>query len=80
MSNYFNEINNFIDNVKRKSESKNNEYINLTNENKGKLIELQNQKQDLKLFQNQISNALNYNKNKISFHSTKKFQQFPKKI
>ena len=79
-SNYFNEINNFIDNMKKKRESKNNDYINLTNENREKLIELQNKKQDLKLFQNQINNALNYNKNKISFHSTKNFNNIQKNI
>ena len=36
------------------------------------MVELQNQKKDLKLFQNQINSALNYNK--ISFHSTKNFK------
>ena len=64
--------------MKKKRESKNNDYINLTNENREKLIELQNKKQDLKLFQNQINNALNYNKNKISFHSTKNFNNIQK--
>ena len=71
--NYFNEINSFIDNIKKRRENlNNNEYINLTNENREKLVELQNQKKDLKLFQNQINSALNYNK--ISFHSTKNFK------
>ena len=79
-TNYFSEINNFIDNMKKKRENKNNNYINLTNENREKLIELQNQKQDLKLFQNQINNALNYNKNKVSFHSTKNFNNIHKNI
>ena len=74
--NYFNEINDFIDNIKKKREIKNNEYINITNENKEKLKELQNQKKDLKLFQSQINTALNYNKNKISFQSTKNFKNY----
>ena len=74
-TNYFNEINSFIDNIKKKREIKINEYINLTNENREKLIELQNQKKDLKSFQNQINSALNYNKNKISFNTTKNFNE-----
>ena len=71
--NYFNEINDFIDNIKKKRENKNDEYINMTNENKEKLKEIQNQKKNLQLFQSQINTALNYNKNKISFQSTKYF-------
>ena len=71
--NYFNEINDFIDNIKKKRENKNDEYINMTNENKEKLKEIQNQKKNLQLFQSQINTALNYNKNKISFQSTKNF-------
>ena len=71
--NYFNEINDFIDNIKKKRENKNGEYINMTNENKEKLKEIQNQKKNLQLFQSQINTALNYNKNKISFQSTKYF-------
>ena len=71
--NYFNEINDFIDNIKKKRENKNDEYINMTNENKEKLKEIQNQKKNLQIFQSQINTALNYNKNKISFQSTKYF-------
>ena len=71
--NYFNEINDFIDNIKKKRENKNDEYINMTNENKEKLKEIQYQKKNLQIFQSQINTALNYNKNKISFQSTKNF-------
>ena len=71
--NYFNEINDFIDNIKKKRENKNDEYINMTNENKEKLKEIQYQKKNLQIFQSQINTALNYNKNKISFQSTKYF-------
>ena len=71
--NYFNEINDFIDNMKKKRENKNNEYINITNEHREKLKEIQNQKKNLKIFQSQINSALNYNRNKISFQSTKNF-------
>ena len=78
--NYFNELNDFIDNIKKKRDNQNNEYINLTNENREKLMDLQNQKKDLQLFQNQIHNALNYNKNKISFHSTKNFNSHQNNI
>ena len=70
-ANYFNEIDDFIENIKKQRDNRNNEYQNLTKENRDKLIKLQNQKKDLKLFQNQINSALNYNQNKISFHSTK---------
>ena len=59
--------------IQKKRDNKINEYANITNENKEKLKELQNQKKDLKIFQSQINTALNYNKNKISFHSTKNF-------
>ena len=78
--NYFDELSNFIDNMKKKRDNKNSEYINLTNENKEKLIELQNKKQDLKLFQNQINSALNYNKSKISFQSTKCSNNYQNKV
>ena len=70
-ANYFYEIDDFIENIKKQRDNRNNEYQNLTKENRDKLIKLQNQKKDLKLFQNQINSALNYNQNKISFHSTK---------
>ena len=71
-SNYFYELNDFIENIKKKRDNQNNGYINVTNENKEKLLELKNEKKDLKLFQSQINTALNYNNyNKISFHSTK---------
>ena len=70
-ANYFYEIDDFIENIKKQRDNRNNEYNNLTKENRDKLIKLQNQKKDLKLFQNQINSALNYNQNKISFHSTK---------
>ena len=79
-ANYFNEIDDFIENIKKQRDNRNNEYQNLTKENRDKLIKLQNQKKDLKLFQNQINSALNYNENKISFHSTKNFNNIQNNI
>ena len=79
-ANYFYEIDDFIENIKKQRDNRNNEYQNLTKENRDKLIKLQNQKKDLKLFQNQINSALNYNQNKISFHSTKNFNNIQNNI
>jgi len=39
----------------------------MNNENREKLLELENKKKDLKLFQSQINTALNYNRNRINF-------------
>ena len=39
-SNYFYELNDFIENIKKKRDNQNNGYINVTNENKEKLLEL----------------------------------------
>ena len=69
--NYFDEINNLINQIKGKRNNINNDFINKTNENKEKLLLLENQKKDLKLFQNQINSALNYNKKRISFPNEK---------
>ena len=64
---YYNELNNLINQIKGKRYDKNNEYINMNNENREKLLELENKKKDLKLFQSQINTALNYNRNRINF-------------
>ena len=63
---YYNELSNLINQIKGKRDNKKNEYINMNNENREKLLELENRKKDLKLFQSQINTALNYNK--ISFN------------
>ena len=65
--NYFDEINSLIMKIRGKRDIKNSEYQNINNENKEKLIELENKKKDLKLIQSQINTALNYNKKKIIF-------------
>ena len=64
---YYNELNNLINQIKGKRYDKNNEYINMNNENREKLLELENKRKDLKLTQSQINTALNYNKKKIMF-------------
>ena len=65
--NYFDEINNLIKKIKGRRDSKNEEFENINNENREKLLELENKRKDLKLTQSQINTALNYNKKKIMF-------------
>ena len=68
-NNYFDEINNMINKLKEKRNNKINNLTSMNMENKDnkeKLMKLENQKKNLKMFNNEINKVFNYNKNKVS--------------
>ena len=73
--NYFDEINNLINQIKGKRNNIKNDFINKTNENREKLLLLENQKKELKMFQSQINTALNYSKQRINFENEKELDE-----